>query len=230
MKELSKHFMKVIKGCSYDEIRAIQSIFTKAVNDEMKFRKKSGEKIKLVKCKTTKAMPIPETSNKLRNRIRYIQFIVDQKWDYLFEDIEEGGDAKYYVYSHTDPTKKEYDLKGKLNIDGLPFYIGKGSGGRCYDLNRNQGHGLKLNSLLNEGFNKDHIVNIVKHGLTERQALALESKLIYLFKTIYEDPEHGLLYNLDTGRRPNFDEETILRSNFVIRKNSNKEKANKGTK
>jgi len=119
----------------------------------------------------------------------------------LYDSLELDDSPIYYVYAHTDPSKKiAVGISGittyaaTLGMQFIPFYIGKGTGDRCYDTNRNETH-RKIKQKL-ASFNKQ--IEIVKlfTGLTERQALSIESKLIDIFGLI---PCGGLLTNLDEG-------------------------------
>jgi len=69
-------------------------------------------------------------------------------------------------------------------------------------LKRNQGHGIELNQLLNRGNTPEQIVCIIKDGLSEAEALEIESKLIYFFGTKFERHRRGILVNLDMPSRP----------------------------
>jgi hypothetical protein len=86
----------------------------------------------------------------------------------------------------------------------MPFYIGKGTLSRAHDLERNQGHGIRIRQLLSEGYQKPQIVSVLSSRLSEAQAFELESKLIYFFGTIYEKSRKGMLLNLDISLRPKF--------------------------
>lgn len=139
-----------------------------------------------------------------RHLSKYYKVLIEQDWSYLFSGDEE---QKYYVYAHVNPTGKKMYLDHEsipLKIDGLPFYIGKGTGDRAYDLKRNQGHGAFLKELQDAGIRKSDIVHIVSDCLSEAKALELESKLIYLFGTKYETDRKGMLVNLDIPARPEF--------------------------
>ena len=135
---------------------------------------------------------------------KYYSLLLDQDWSHLF-----SGDAeqKYYVYAHVKPSAKKIHLEHDalpLKMNGVPFYIGKGTGDRAYDLKRNQGHGAFLKELQDAGVNKSDIVHIVSDCLSEPKAFELESKLIYLFGTKYEADRRGMLVNLDIPARPEF--------------------------
>jgi len=109
----------------------------------------------------------------------------------------------YYVYAHCDTSKVLLKTKrdGKvafaatLGLNHFPFYIGKGTGSRAYDVNRNETH-RKIKQRLNT-HGKDVEVSIVKSNLTSSEAFALESKLIDIFGVIGKG---GKLTNLDEGK------------------------------
>lgn len=105
---------------------------------------------------------------------------------------------RFYVYVMRDP------------FDGLEFYVGKGTGRRCFRHIRailngkgtcNRLKDYYVNKILKKGAMP--IINIVKDGLTEDEALILEE---YLIKTMgrigYE--ENGSLTNILNSSLPNF--------------------------
>lgn len=113
--------------------------------------------------------------------------------------------GNYYVYAHCDPTQKldisrdirELVLASQYNLSHLPFYIGKGIGNRCNDLNRNEGHRKKRSKILS--VNKE--VKIVKifENISEDEALFEEQKLIALLG-LSSLNKNGLLVNLQTDK------------------------------
>lgn len=128
--------------------------------------------------------------------------IIRQDWLDLFHGDQE---RKYYVYFHCYKGRQEYEFVSDFvpfKINGLPFYVGKGTGNRAYDLNRNQGHGAILKQLKSKHVTTSDIVYIIKDGLTEPEAFELESKFIHFFGTKYEKNRKGLLVNLDIPKVP----------------------------
>ena len=128
-----------------------------------------------------------------------------QPWDDLFPI----GDPtpKFYVYAHmmTGARTKLFDgCDLPFDLTRLPFYIGKGTGERAFDFNRNQGHRALLLEQQRHMRPNRPLVKILRDGLTEQQAYALESKLIYFFGTRYEVGRNGVLVNLDVPRRPDW--------------------------
>lgn len=119
----------------------------------------------------------------------------------LYEDINFNEARNYYVYVHCDPTasialKKDgvSTFGATMGMTHLPFYVGKGTGNRAFELDRNETH-RKVRQKL-KLFDKDIKVTILKEGLTEKEALMLESKLIDIFGLISIG---GRLVNLDEG-------------------------------
>lgn len=140
------------------------------------------------------------------DRRKYLDALLSQSWCGLFAGENLDATPCYYVYAHIDPSAKQTLISRKFGgvVHGTPFYIGKGMGNRAYDLKRNQAHLLRIKDVKRAGIPEKDIVHFFKRGLTEIQALELESKLIYYFGTIYEKNRRGILVNLDIGRRPNF--------------------------
>ena len=110
---------------------------------------------------------------------------------------------EYYVYFHCDPSRiitgSKWGMQSaisNLGVTCLPFYVGKGKGNRCDDLDRNDTHRKIRTQILAR--NKDIVVHKVLSGLTEFEALALESKLIDLLGLRING---GWLVNLDEGVR-----------------------------
>ncbi len=140
------------------------------------------------------------------SRGKYYTELMSQDWSHLFSNGD--LDEKYYVYAHINPCAKKVRLEindqSCLELNGQPFYIGKGCGNRAYDLKRNQGHGKTIKDLLNSGVKDSDIVTILYENLSEDKALEIESKLIYFFGSIYESGRHGILVNLDIPPRPDF--------------------------
>lgn len=130
-----------------------------------------------------------------------LQTLLAEDWTHLFRGSKE---RKFYVYAHVIPSSKllRYECDMKIEFRGVPFYIGKGTGARAYDLKRNQGHGATLAELSSMGKLPDEIVTIIADCLNESEALALESKLIYFFGTKYEKDRDGILVNLDIPNTP----------------------------
>ena len=184
----------------------LTSIETAVRNERFKRRKITSIKIRQDMALTheleKRFVGLPNPHHEYNHRwLRYLDGLLDQDWSHLFS----GDDTpKYYVYVHYAPNNKAVRYVGEkavLRLSGLPFYVGKGVGDRAFDLKRNQGHGATIKELLLRHKPND-IVSIIKDGLTEAQALELESKLIYFFGTRYESGRRGLLVNLDIPKRP----------------------------
>jgi len=150
-----------------------------------------------------------------QRRLPYLPHLLQQDWSHLFPNRDEK--KLYYVYAHCDVENGYITLPSKIGgTVPMPFYIGKGAGNRAYDLSRNQGHGIKLRDILRSGAKKSDIVLILRGNLTEAESLALESKLIYFFGTIYEKDRNGILLNLDIPLRPNF--QKVLKSRRELKR------------
>lgn len=136
-----------------------------------------------------------------RHHLKFLDELVSQDWSHLFSGDDE---QRYYVYAHITPHKRpvKHDGEFSMHLPGIPFYIGKGTGNRAFDLKRNQGHGVELEQLLSRGHSAKDIVVIIRDGLSEAKALELESKLIYFFGTKFERHRRGILVNLDIPVTP----------------------------
>ena len=129
----------------------------------------------------------------------------------LFEDIwntdlssiySNTGLKSYYVYAHCNPLQKlssKQDIKQlflalKFNLEYIPFYIGKGTGGRLNELNRNDSHRKIRQSIKSK--EKDIVPIKLLDNLTEGKALEYEAKLIDILGIISLS-KYGMLVNLD---------------------------------
>jgi len=140
----------------------------------------------------------PNLSREFTSRACDIDALMAEDWSHLFPvGCEE---RRFYVYCHADPRGKKLSKpygEFQVHIPGTPFYIGKGTGRRAWDLSRNEGHGVMLKQLRDLGIADSQIVTIIRDNLTEREALELESKWIYFFGTKFETERKGILLNLD---------------------------------
>jgi hypothetical protein len=146
-----------------------------------------------------KTIPCPH------NREPYLSSLLLQDWRHLYQrEIDHG---EYYVYAHVDPRLKVFvtteDAGG--NYGGKPFYIGKGTGNRAYDLKRNEGHGKTIKEVIRAAYSADNIVRILFSNLSEQKALEIESKLIYFFGTQFSVSKKGWLVNLSEPAIPEFE-------------------------
>lgn len=137
---------------------------------------------------------------------KYLSDLMNQDWGTLFNCGNDTGE--FYVYAHIDPREKAFltEVCNGGNWMGQPFYIGKGSSNRAWDMKRNQGHGLLIKQIVEDGYDSNSIVKIVAKGLSESKALELESKLIYFFGLTYDKSRKtGWLLNLDVPKTPKFE-------------------------
>lgn len=130
--------------------------------------------------------------------------IFDANITHLYDGLLLDNTPKYYVYAHMNSAKKIcVDVNGKttfaatLGVTHFPVYIGKGVGERCFVLARNEIHKKLRQSLNNVG--KELLIIKIAEGLSEVEALCLESKLIDIFGIL---PYGGMLSNLNEGHRP----------------------------
>ncbi len=108
---------------------------------------------------------------------------------------------KYYVYTHLNTSaliapgvSAITTFAATLGMTHFPFYIGKGTGDRCNNLNRSESHRKIVQKL--RKMDREPKAVILKDRLTELEALMMESKLIDIFGLI---PYGGYLTNLDEG-------------------------------
>lgn len=144
---------------------------------------------------------IPSRKQKNRELFDACQQILSTDISHVYQGMALDPLPRYYVYAHTDSNRKVAvgingltSFAATLGCSYFPFYIGKGTGSRCYDLSRNGEHGKIVKRLkLSDG---DVVIRLVKENLTESEALQLESKLIDIFGL---RPYGGMLSNLDEG-------------------------------
>lgn len=141
-------------------------------------------------------------NGKVFEKEKYLPALIGQDWSSVYP--ESGGESKYYVYIHTDPRERILTTTKSAggNYGGTPFYVGKGTGNRAFDLKRNQGHGKIIREIISDGFDSGSIVRVLFDNLTESKAYEIEAKLIYFFGTVYQGDRNGVLYNLDVPKTP----------------------------
>ena len=104
----------------------------------------------------------------------------------VFKRQNFSEDRRFFVYAHLDTTRKIRPETSALSafcainrLDYYPFYIGKGCGERCENLNRNETH-RKIRQKIEDLGYTPKVVKI-RENLTELEALSLESKFIDIF-------------------------------------------------
>jgi hypothetical protein len=110
----------------------------------------------------------------------------------------------YYVYAYLDPRNPgQYDYKD-CSFAYEPFYIGKGTGERCYfhtyeakNSDQNTHKLNKIRSILSEGL--EPIILIVKNDMIEDDAYQYEESLV---RDIGMVPAGPLTNNTLGGRAP----------------------------
>lgn len=126
-------------------------------------------------------------------------------FDKILPELSALTSGSFYVYAHCDTSRKLNplaDIRHAIlatkfpNMQFVPVYVGKGTGVRAYDLNRDGAHRKIRTGLRNKGM--DFTVIKLAENLSEESALFLEGCLIDALglKCLY--PE-GMLTNLDEG-------------------------------
>jgi len=166
-----------------------------------------------VPIKKTMLRAIAMGSGIFRNHNYIASQLMDEDWNKYFKGKYDHK-RDYYVYYHCDPGKLplKYILGGHgIRFAAPPFYIGKGKGDRLTSLSRSKGHLMHLKSFFERGFIMDDIAYVLKDGLTEKEALILEAKMIVYLGTKWGIPEKeiwhtnrpgGCLINIEVPPHP----------------------------
>lgn len=99
--------------------------------------------------------------------------------------IKNLNESRFYVYIYFDTRKHGKYVYGDYSFDFEPFYIGKGQDDRCDDhlkessLKKNSPKNSKIKKIIKET-GKDPIILTLKSNMLEKDALALEVKLVAL--------------------------------------------------
>ena len=158
----------------------------------------------VTKFNRTNLLNIPSfRTSDAHNYKKYLDDLINQDWSSIYPCDENMGE--FYVYAHVDPRERSFvseEIHGG-NFGGKPFYIGKGSKNRAWEMKRNQGHGIVIKQIIEAGFPAEQIVKVIYKNLSEQKAFELESKLIYFFGLTYDkNRKSGWLLNLDIPKMP----------------------------
>lgn len=184
-----------LKNVPDEVLRAVHSAVSRELDERSLLVASAKDETYLFKARA-KLLRLPTES-------RSFEALDAENWEYLFPHCD--TEPKFYVYAHLVQSTRRKAIPNcelPLGLRALPFYIGKGSGGRAYDFDRNGGHRAFLRAHRRLGRDDKPEVVILRDGLTEAAALAWESKLVYFFGTKYEAERPGPLLNLDMPKRP----------------------------
>lgn len=150
-----------------------------------------------------------------RNKNQSFLFdMLDDDWGHLFTE-KYDEERKYYVYYHAYPNVEKTIFSNgeeKITFVGKPFYVGKGCGNRYKSRARSRSH-LSVIKRIELDYGAEGIFHIFKDGLTEKEALELEAKLITFFgceaeiskKSVHiHGFQGGWLLNSDPAVRPEY--------------------------
>lgn len=97
-------------------------------------------------------------------------------------------EEQFYVYILINP------------LNNLPFYVGKGSGNRCFQ-HWNQGsHNTYLDRFMNKLYKKTKTINYAFSGFYKSEKRAYSAEAILIHKYGLRKFKTGCLYNLDNGK------------------------------
>lgn len=110
-------------------------------------------------------------------------------------------DNRFYVYAYLDPRKPGKYKYGEFEFDYEPFYIGKGKYSRyrhhLHEKKHNTSNMLKFNIInkIKKNTKKEPIIIKIKKNLLEKEAYALEEKLIKKIGNRFNNIKTGPLAN-----------------------------------
>lgn len=189
----------------WDSLEDVTKVFRKSKTRFFQLKRESGDGI----------------SKKVRKRAIFDACCTIMNTDIssLYADRILDQQPKYFVYAHTDPLRKiAVGFAGittfatTLGMQHFPFYIGKGTGERHLGFNRSETHRKMIQKI--EAIGKEPIAVVLRRGLTESEALQMESKLIDIFGLI---PQSGFLANLDEGVQPQERRKFYMESYLALR-------------
>lgn len=204
-----KLLSEAIERLPIDTVRRIKNLCEVRVGRELSSKKQF--KLPGKQAAALKRFFYDSVDNNLRNFLsmpRVLPFsdnslpwLLMQDWGKMFDNHETKVSKRYCVYQHFMPLSGNIESISYFNSDFScikrdTFYIGKGIITRPYDFtNRSSEHKKHIKESMSKcKGNKNLIVNVIRKGLTEKQALELEAKLIFFFRPSYIP--NGILSNL----------------------------------
>jgi len=141
---------------------------------------------------------------KLRGKEKDYQSILRLYESNISQIYEKKDINSFYVYFHCDPNiplninKNAKNLfAASIGLTHQPFYVGKGTGDRFNDTNRNDSYAKKKQQIKQS--DKEIIIVKWKENLTEDESFSYESKFIDIFGLI-SFSQYNWLVNLDEGK------------------------------
>jgi hypothetical protein len=162
----------------------------------------------------------PSRKQRYREVFEACKTIWDTDISAVYSGLKLDEENKYYVYAHLDGGKKIAigvnaitTFAATLGFTHAPFYIGKGSGNRLYEKDRNETH-RKVRQKIDQ-MGQEATVFTVCDSLTESEALQREAKLFDIFGLMSHG---GRLCNLDEGSNASARRELYKAPLLLLRK------------
>jgi hypothetical protein len=158
----------------------------------------------LMKEQDVRLVQDDKLEKKLKGKEKDYQSILSLYESNISEIYDKKDHNCFYVYFHCDPNsplnigKNAKDLfAASIGLTHRPFYVGKGTGDRYNNTNRNDSYAKKKQQIKQSG--KEIIIVKWKEELSEDISFIYESKFIDIFGLLSFN-QHNWLVNLDEGK------------------------------